>query len=82
MRFADNYLISKFLVRSLLYLPIDIPTFSLTSLIDRHCSVHMVSCTRAMVLAVLEMDESTLKGWSTNDKVFTFEAGVLLKCLR
>lgn len=82
MRFADNYLISKSLVRSLWYLPIDIPTFSLTSLIDRHCSVHMVSCTRATVLAVLKMDESTLKDWSTNDKVFTFEAGVLLKCLR
>lgn len=69
MRFADNYLISKSLVRSLWYLPIDIPTFSLTSLIDRHCSVHMVSCTRATVLAVLKMDESTLKDWSTNDKV-------------
>lgn len=45
MSCADTCPIYRSSIRILWYIPIDIPTPSATSLIVRHCSVHMISCT-------------------------------------
>lgn len=72
MSCADTCPIYRSSIRILWYIPIDIPTPSATSLIVRHCSVHMISCTHTS----LSDRGSSFKRRST------FEMGKPFKCLR
>jgi len=64
--FADTRLICKSSVKIFCPVPNAIPTSSATSLIVRRRSARMISCTRATVSSVWEVDG--LPGWGSSSK--------------
>ena len=66
--FTDTSRICSSSLRIFWHVPNAIPTSSATSLIVRHQSARMISCTRAMFSSVLEVDSLSGQGSSSKDR--------------